>query len=102
MIAYISGAISTDPHYRKKFANAETILRACGYDVLNPTMIPPLLTYDQHMRIDLILVEACDVIVLLPDWRYSDGANVELDRAKQLGKEIILYSSIDISELAVI
>ena len=94
MIAYISGAISSDPNYRAKFADAETVLMNLGFAVLNPTCVPALLTYEQHMEIDLIFVAACDVVVLLPDWRYSAGANVELDRAKKLGKTIIFYENI--------
>ena len=94
VIAYISGAISSDPNYRGKFADAETVLMNLGFDVLNPTCVPALLSYEQHMQIDLIFVDACDVVVTLPDWRYSDGAQVEVDRAKALGKEIIFYENV--------
>ena len=94
VIAYISGAISSDPNYRGKFADAETVLMNLGFDVLNPTCVPALLSYEQHMQIDLIFVAACDVVVLLPDWRYSDGAQIEVDRAKALGKEIIFYENV--------
>jgi hypothetical protein len=94
VIAYISGAISSDPNYRGKFADAETVLMNLGFDVLNPTCVPALLTYEQHMQIDLIFVAACDVVVTLPDWIYSDGAQIEVDRAKALGKEIIFYENI--------
>ena len=93
-IAYISGAISSDPNYRGKFADAETVLMNCGFDVLNPTCVPALLRYEQHMQIDMIFVEACDVIVLLPDWRYSDGSQLELDHARALEKQIIFYENI--------
>jgi hypothetical protein len=94
VIAYISGAISSDPNYRGKFADAETVLMNLGFDVLNPTCVPALLTYEQHMQIDLIFVAACDVVVTLPDWIYSDGAQIEVDRAKALGKEIIFYENV--------
>ena len=93
-VAYISGAITHDRNYMQKFADAETVLMNLGFDVLNPTCVPALLSYEQHMRIDLIFVDACDVVVLLPDWRYSDGAQIEVDRAKALGKEIIFYKNI--------
>ena len=93
-VAYISGAISSDPNYKAKFADAETVLMNLGFDVLNPTCVPALLSYEQHMQIDLIFVDACDVVVLLPDWRYSDGAQIEVDRAKALGKEIIFYENV--------
>ena len=93
-IAYISGAISSDPHYLEKFADAETVLLGCGFDVLNPTCVPALLSYSQHMQIDKIFVSACDVIVLLPDWKISDGAKEELELGRRLKKEVILYKNI--------
>ena len=93
-VAYISGAISSDPNYRAKFADAETVLINLGFAVLNPTCVPALLIYEQHMEIDLIFVAACDVVVLLPDWRFSDGAQIEVDRARKFGKTIIFYENI--------
>ena len=93
-IAYISGAISSDPHYKEKFADAETVLINCGFDVLNPTCVPALLSYSQHMQIDTIFVSACDVIVLLPDWKISDGAKEELELAQRLKKEVIHYKNV--------
>lgn len=93
-IAYISGAISSDPNYAAKFADAETVLLSCGFDVLNPTCVPALLTRDQHMQIDFILVTACHVIVLLPDWKVSDGAKEELELAQRLKKEVVHYKNI--------
>lgn len=93
-VAYISGAISSDPNYKAKFADAETVLMNLGFDVLNPTCVPALLSYEQHMQIDLIFVDACDVVVTLPDWTESHGANVEIRRAIELKKPIISYKDI--------
>lgn len=93
-IAYISGAISSDPNYAAKFADAETVLMNCGFDVLNPTCVPALLSYRQHMQIDKIFVDASDVIVLLPDWSQSDGAKQEHELAQRLKKEVVHYKNI--------
>ena len=93
-IAYISGAISSDPNYKAKFADAEMVLDHLGYVVLNPTNTPLGLHYDEYMRIDLLLVEIADTIVMLPDWMQSDGATLEHDHAARLGKRIIDYRGI--------
>jgi len=93
-VAYISGAITHDPHYKEKFADAEMVLEHLGYVVLNPTNTPLGLNYDEYMRIDLLLVEIADTIVMLPDWMKSDGATVEHDHAVKLGKRIIDYKGI--------
>ena len=93
-VAYLSGAISSDPHYRDKFANAQMVLEFLGYRVINPCILPEGLHYDEYMRIDLLLVEIADTLVTLPDWKHSDGATVEHDRATKLGKRIIPYNGI--------
>ena len=94
-VAYISGAISSDPRYKEKFANAQMVLESLGYYVISPTMIPPVLTEDEHMLIDLRFVEVSDVIVMLPDWKKSNGAPVERDHAFALKKRIIPYKGVD-------
>jgi hypothetical protein len=93
-VAYISGAISSDPNYKAKFADAEMVLDHLGYVVLNPTSTPLGLNYDEYMRIDLLLVEIADTLVMLPDWMQSDGATLEHDHAVKLGKRIIDYKGI--------
>ena len=94
-IAYISGAISSDPHYREKFANAQMVLESLGYYVISPTMIPPILTYDEHMNIDIPMVLAADTLCLFADWKESGGAPVERDLAMKNGKRIIYYKGVD-------
>lgn len=98
-VAYVIGAISSDPHYIRKFANAEMVLTALGYAVIVPTCIPPYLSYTGHMKCDFVFVDECDVLVPLPDWTDSPGANDEMARAIEKKKKIIFYSSIDIREL---
>ena len=93
-VAYISGAITHDPNYLQKFADAEMVLEHLGYVVLNPTDTPLGLNYDEYMKLDLLLVEIADTIVMLPDWLQSDGATLEHDHAAMLKKRIIDYRGI--------
>ena len=94
-VAYISGAISSDPNYKEKFANAQMVLEHLGYAAISPTMIPPILTEDEHMYIDLHLIDVSDALVLLPDWTQSRGAPVERDLAMKKEKRIIYYKGVD-------
>jgi len=94
-VAYICGAISDDPNYPFKFADAQMVLEMLGYQVLIPTMIPAVLTYSEHMAIDLVMVECADVLVKLPDADKSKGAGREQHRAAMHDKRIILYKGID-------
>jgi hypothetical protein len=47
---------------------------------------PDFNDYDALMRIDLAILEECDAIAMLPDWRESPGARQELAQAKALKK----------------
>ena len=96
-VAYISGAISSDPDYIQKFADAQMVLEHLGYVVLNPTNTPLGLNYDEYMKLDLLLVEIADTLVMLPDWRWSPGAAREHDHARRLDKRIIPYLGINTS-----
>ena len=94
-VLYISGAITSDPHYYEKFADAQMVLESLGYIVINPCILPAGMTYDQHMKIDLCFVETAHTICMLPDWTESPGAKFEHDHAEALKKRIILYMGID-------
>lgn len=51
MIIYISGAISNDFNYKEKFKQAEEKLLKMGHAVLNPTVVPPMFSWEQHLHI---------------------------------------------------
>ena len=71
--------------YLQRFAIAENILKAHGYDTINPTRVwscrwPWLyrvVGYKLTLLYDLWLLMRCDQIYKLPGWRDSRGANIE-------------------------
>lgn len=89
MVVYISGKITGEFDYLKKFNEAEEKLKKLGHIVLNPNIIPLGLSYEAYMIIDLAMVEAADAILMLDGWKTSSGAKRELERAMALGKIII-------------
>ena len=94
-ILYLSGAITSDPHFREKFADAQMVLEELGYIVINPCILPAGMTYEQYMKIDLCFVETADVICMLPDWKKSPGAKIEKYHAEEEKKRVILYEGLD-------
>ena len=114
MKVYIAGKIGEEvisEATRKKFAKAEEMLKAKGYEVFNPCderwqntlkreyendqyVKSPWLTgkfpdfYAYTLLRDLMVLSTKDAIYVLADWTESDGANVELDFARATGKQL--------------
>lgn len=93
---YISGPMTgIEPReYRRRFREAETILRRHGYGCINPCRVWPCrfpwlyrlmnallgkrLTYAVILAYDLILLmTSADGIAMLPGWEQSRGARIE-------------------------
>ena len=121
MRIYISGKIGEEvisEGTRSKFAKAEEMLRAKGFEVFNPTCeewqrhVKKMYEKDRHAKEpwldgrfpdlyaytllrDLMVLSAKDAIYMLADWTDSDGANVELDFARATKKRIFWESEED-------
>ena len=83
---YISGPITGLPgaFSAAQFARAERDLRDLGYrKIINPRFMfeGTGLSYDVIMRHCLDLVCSADIVLLLPGWRSSRGAQMELGAA---------------------
>lgn len=91
MRVYLSGAISNNPKYKKQFKKAEKKLRKF-FDVINPAKVldglPKNTEYNVYMDLSLAMLEHCDLIFMLHNWEHSNGAKIELERAKELGIHI--------------
>lgn len=76
-VVFISGRISGDPGYKAKFNEAQYRLENVGFKVLNPAWMPQGLSNAEYMRMCFSMIDVADVVVLLPDWKYSPGARLE-------------------------
>ena len=119
MKVYISGKIGEEvlsEATRQKFAKAESILRTLGHGVFNPTRsgLGELAEdavrkyaasgrrtkwYNQILIMDIEVLEQCDAIYMLPDWKDSPGAMVEHEFAIATGKKVF-YARFQDAELA--
>lgn len=92
MTIYISGAISSDPHYKKKFKKAEKRLRK-HFDVINPARVlgklPKNTSYATYMDLSLEMIKHADCCYMLTDWTTSRGAKIEYDKAQELGIPVV-------------
>ena len=97
MIAYLSGPMTGLPgqNYAAFQAAAER-LRSQGVQVISPHEITPPgagpWSWAQHMRVDLAALLTADVIVLLPGWDTSRGAQLEKTVADAIGLSVVYFT----------
>lgn len=88
---YISGAVTSDPDFRKKFDKAEKLLYTKGYIPVNPVKGETEgEEWEYYLRKDLKKLLDCNGIYILSDWNKSRGAQLEIHVALELGLEVIL------------
>lgn len=99
MKVYLAGPMSGLPEWNyPAFHEAAATLRSFGYDVENPaenhdgrTDLP----LAEYFKLDLPQVCESDAVVVLPGWRQSSGAGVEVRLAEHLNKPVLRYDTID-------
>ena len=115
MKVYISGKIGEEvvsEAIRQKFAKAEEMLKAKGYEVFNPCderwqrtlkreyehnsyVQSPMRMgkfpdfYDYCLLRDLMVLSKKDAVYMLSDWKRSEGATLEYHFALATGKKIL-------------
>ena len=87
-VCYISGPITDVDDYWDNFANAENTLTIAGVIPINPAgAFPEGLPYEWYMKIDLRIVDECDLLCFLEGYENSNGAGREAKRANLNKKE---------------
>ena len=102
-VIYLSGAMTKEPHHRQIFEFYEDLFEEAGYEVLNPVWISDYLIEENglnpkeawsptwrnfFLREDVRAMLECDKVVMLPNWKKSEGAKLEHKIAKLMGMEI--------------
>lgn len=86
---YISGKITGLDNFEDLFNAVEQDLRFNGFAVMNPAKIGAGFSYDEYMAICIPMLQICDVVYMLSNWKDSTGAKIEHQIAELSGKEII-------------
>lgn len=88
MKIYVSGPMTGLPKNNvPAFNRAAKKLRSLGYAVINPAELDkdePCMMWEDCLRRDIKWLMTCDVVVNLPGWEKSRGANLENYIAEQL------------------
>lgn len=89
LIVYVAGPMTGLKNAnRPAFADAADELRSLGYVVLNPAVLPDNMPHERYMPICLAMVQAADIVCLLPGWESSRGAQIEYRYAKYQDKAV--------------
>lgn len=93
---YISGPITNNPDYMECFNEAEDLLLEMGIDVFNPARNILLFKnlqaeYDWYIDLSLTELSWCDEILMLENWRNSEGARLEYEYAKAHNYNILFW-----------
>lgn len=93
MIGYLSGPITGNSDYKRQFAWAAKHLERLGWDIINPAAMDRVVpvsafSYEDYMEIDLLLLSKADVLIQLPGWEESRGANREYGYALAFNKQV--------------
>jgi hypothetical protein len=89
---YIVGKVSGEPYEqcKRKFNQREKELNNLGFMAVNPMKIVPKNTpWHEAMRISIGNLVQCFAVSPLDDWKYSQGAKIEMNIAKTIQLEII-------------
>ena len=94
MIVYIAGKVSGMENEAKlAFKIAEKELNLQGNDVINPMELEHDhdKTWQSYMRECISAMMKADALYLLPNWRESKGARIEVQLAHNLGIKILNF-----------
>lgn len=98
---YLSGPITGIADYKQRFEKAKVELVAAGYNnIANPAELDGVINegkYEEYMSLCMNLLDMCDVVVMLPGWKESFGANREYGYA--LAKNKLIFELEDMLEV---
>lgn len=89
-VVYIAGKITGNEGYVEQFAEAEAAVRSAGFVPLNPAKLPPEISNEAAMPICVAMINTADVVLLLPGWHKSIGAQMECAYCKYINKPTVL------------
>lgn len=86
---YIAGKITGLKNFKELSKEAEDYLLSQGHLVMNPSVLPAGFEHDEYMKICYSMIDVCDQIFMLSNWKESKGAKLEHEYATASTKNIL-------------
>jgi len=91
---YIAGKITGLKNYKKLFNKAENNLNLSGFNCMNPSVFNEGFEQNEYMHVCYAMIDICDTIYMLNNWKDSIGARSEYNYASRNGKKILFQEVI--------
>ena len=91
---YIAGKITDLENYEELFKAKEEIFLELGYNVMNPCVLPPGFSHQEYMVVCYAMINVCDTVYFLNNWKDSKGASLEFDYAFKYNKTIVFEKEV--------
>ncbi|WP_368206532.1 DUF4406 domain-containing protein [Aeromonas sp. s5] len=89
MKIYIAGPMTGhNKFYKPAFNRIGDQIERQGDIALNPAVLPPGLSNEEYLNICMAMLDVADEVVMLPNWKYTELAVKQHDRATQRGMKI--------------
>jgi len=70
-------------------------LWSMGFVVIHPIRndiyVAELISYEQIMKADLVIIDHCNMIFMCPGWQMSEGTKREYEHAKKIEKSVMYW-----------
>ena len=99
---YLSGPMTGIPDFNYPlFHSCTAVLRSYGYKVFNPAEFfdgDQTLPKETYMKEDIARVLDSQIVVTLPNWETSSGAQLEVEVARACGIPVVDFQEFMINE----
>ena len=85
---YIAGQITGLDNFKDIFDKAEKELTKAGNVCMNPATLNKGFEHGEYMHVCYSMIDICDSLYMLPNWKQSKGAQMEHDYGIMHNKEI--------------
>lgn len=94
MKIYIAGKITGKADYKAAFQKVQEELKELGHTVMSPAVLPQGFEHYEYMHICYSMIDVCEGVFFLDNWKDSKGARLEYMYATKGNKKIMFAKEV--------